>query len=293
MRSSRRPRSSRAWSSSRGTCLPTSCWGSRIHACGYAAAAAAANSRTSPHDARQLARTVRRTHRGRGNRAGAAPARAEARAVAALFPQPHDVVGAQHPGIPGHHRHRRAAGRSARSDRPTGPRPPQESVALVDVHSRDGCLQPRRVEPDRVWGARLAGDRRAGRARRGLARHRGRRGGGILWASRRCRADARGGRGPRAPPHFHLLMAVALWDGLPFVTLALAIGLTSWFGTSRLVRAEVLSLQQRDFVVAARALGAGDGRVIFRHVLPNAAAPIIVSAALGVGNVLLLEASLS
>jgi len=59
------------------------------------------------------------------------------------------------------------------------------------------------------------------------------------------------------------------------------------------VRAEVLSLRQRDYVVAAHALGARTGRVIFRHVLPNAAAPIIVSAALGVGNVLLLEASLS
>jgi len=95
------------------------------------------------------------------------------------------------------------------------------------------------------------------------------------------------------PRIFILLMAVALWDGLPFAALVLAIGLTSWFGTSRLVRAEVLALRQRDFVVAARALGAGSGRVIFRHVLPNAAAPIIVSAALGVGNVLLLEASLS
>ena len=95
------------------------------------------------------------------------------------------------------------------------------------------------------------------------------------------------------PRIFILLMAVALWDGLPFTALVIAIGLTSWFGTSRLVRAEVLSLRQRDFVVAARALGAGSGRVIFRHVLPNAAAPIIVSAALGVGNVLLLEASLS
>jgi len=95
------------------------------------------------------------------------------------------------------------------------------------------------------------------------------------------------------PRIFILLMAVALWDGLPFPALVIAIGLTSWFGTSRLVRAEVLSLRQRDFVVAARALGADTGRVIFRHVLPNAAAPIIVSAALGVGNVLLLEASLS
>jgi peptide/nickel transport system permease protein len=95
------------------------------------------------------------------------------------------------------------------------------------------------------------------------------------------------------PRIFILLMAVALWDGLPFPALVITIGLTSWFGTSRLVRAEVLALRQRDFVAAAQALGADTGRVIFRHVLPNAAAPIIVSAALGVGNVLLLEASLS
>jgi peptide/nickel transport system permease protein len=95
------------------------------------------------------------------------------------------------------------------------------------------------------------------------------------------------------PRIFILLMAVALWDELPFAALVIAIGLTSWFGTSRLVRAEVLSLREQDFVVAARALGARTGRIIFRHVLPNAAAPIIVSAALGVGNVLLLEASLS
>jgi peptide/nickel transport system permease protein len=95
------------------------------------------------------------------------------------------------------------------------------------------------------------------------------------------------------PRIFILLMVVALWDGLPFAALVLAIGLTSWFGTSRLVRAEVLALREREFVMAARALGADSARVIFRHVLPNAAAPIIVSAALGVGNVLLLEASLS
>src|SRR5947209_4004677 len=62
---------------------------------------------------------------------------------------------------------------------------------------------------------------------------------------------------------------------------------------SRLVRAEVLSLREREFVAAARALGAGAGRVIFRHVLPNAAAPIIVSAALGIGHMMLLEAGLS
>ncbi|HEV8265871.1 MAG TPA: ABC transporter permease [Gemmatimonadales bacterium] len=95
------------------------------------------------------------------------------------------------------------------------------------------------------------------------------------------------------PRLFVLLLAVALWEHLSLAVLVLVMGLTSWFGTSRLVRAEVLSLRERDFVAAARALGAGPARIIFRHVLPNAAAPIIVSAALGIGNVLLLEASLS
>jgi peptide/nickel transport system permease protein len=95
------------------------------------------------------------------------------------------------------------------------------------------------------------------------------------------------------PRIFILLMAIALWDRLSFTVLVLVIGLTSWFATSRLVRAEVLSLRERDFIAAARALGAGTARIIFRHVLPNAAAPIIVSAALSIGNVLLLEAALS
>ena len=95
------------------------------------------------------------------------------------------------------------------------------------------------------------------------------------------------------PRIFVLLMAIALFGRLPLAILVLVIGFTSWFGTSRLVRAEVLSVRERDFVSAARAMGAGPGRVIFRHVLPNAAAPIIVSAALGIGNVLLLEAALS
>jgi peptide/nickel transport system permease protein len=95
------------------------------------------------------------------------------------------------------------------------------------------------------------------------------------------------------PRMFVLLMAVALWERLPLAVLVLLIGLTGWFGTSRLVRADVLSLREREFVAAARAVGAGPTRVIFRHVLPNAAAPIIVSAALGIGNVILLEAGLS
>ncbi len=95
------------------------------------------------------------------------------------------------------------------------------------------------------------------------------------------------------PRIFVLLIAIALFGRLPLAVLVLVIGFTSWFGTSRLVRAEVLSVRERDFVAAARAVGAGPGGVIFRHVLPNAAAPIIVSAALSIGNVLLLEAALS
>lgn len=95
------------------------------------------------------------------------------------------------------------------------------------------------------------------------------------------------------PRIFVLLMVIAVWENPPLSALILVIGLTSWFGTSRLVRAEVLSLRERDYVAGARALGAGAGRVIARHILPNAAAPIIVSAALGIGNVMLLEAGLS
>ncbi len=99
--------------------------------------------------------------------------------------------------------------------------------------------------------------------------------------------------GLAVPRIFLLLMAVALWSQLPLAILVLTIGLTGWFATSRLVRAEVLSLRELAYVDAARALGAPPARVIFRHLLPNALAPLIVSAALGIGNVMLLEASLS
>jgi peptide/nickel transport system permease protein len=95
------------------------------------------------------------------------------------------------------------------------------------------------------------------------------------------------------PRIFILLMLVAVWDHPPLPALVIIIGLTSWFGTSRLVRAEVLTLREREYVAGAEALGAGAGRVIVRHLLPNAAAPIIVSAALGIGNVMLLESGLS
>ncbi len=99
--------------------------------------------------------------------------------------------------------------------------------------------------------------------------------------------------GLAVPRIFVFLVAMALWEYRPLWLLVLLIGLTGWFATSRVVRAEVLSLREREYVAAARALGAGSGRIIVRHVLPNAAAPIIVSAALGIGNVMLLEAGLS
>lgn len=99
--------------------------------------------------------------------------------------------------------------------------------------------------------------------------------------------------GLAVPRIFMLLLAVAYWNRIPLSILVLLLGLTGWFTTSRLVRAEALSLRGRPFVDAARALGASPTRVLIRHLLPSALAPIIVSAVLSVGNVMLLEAGLS
>jgi len=97
-----------------------------------------------------------------------------------------------------------------------------------------------------------------------------------------------------AIPRIFLLLAVlALWEGISVLALVLVLGLTGWFGTSRLVRAEVQSVRGRDFIAAACAAGVGPLRLVLRHVLPNTAAPIIVSATLGVGYVILVEAGLS
>lgn len=99
--------------------------------------------------------------------------------------------------------------------------------------------------------------------------------------------------GLSVPRIFVLLVLAGLWERMPVGVLVLAIGLTSWFGTSRLVRAEVLAAREREFVQAARAVGAGTARIVVRHILPNAAAPIFVTAALGTGAVMLLESGLS
>jgi peptide/nickel transport system permease protein len=71
------------------------------------------------------------------------------------------------------------------------------------------------------------------------------------------------------------------------------LGLTSWMGVSRIVRSQVLSLARQDFIQAARALGFSHGRILFRHLLPNAMAPVIVYCSLAIGSVMLAEASLS
>jgi peptide/nickel transport system permease protein len=80
---------------------------------------------------------------------------------------------------------------------------------------------------------------------------------------------------------------------LNFLSIVLIIGLLSWPGVARIVRASFLSLREREFAEAARALGNSDGRIIFRHLLPNAVAPIIVTATLAVANVIILESTLS
>ncbi len=95
------------------------------------------------------------------------------------------------------------------------------------------------------------------------------------------------------PRLFILLLLLVVWERIPLGALIIALGTTGWFATSRLVRAEVLRLREEDFVRAARGLGAGGWRTIFRHLLPNAAGPLLVAATLAVGDVILLEAGLS
>lgn len=95
------------------------------------------------------------------------------------------------------------------------------------------------------------------------------------------------------PRLFILLLLVLVWDRIPLAALILIIGATGWFGTSRLVRGEVLRLRHQPFVTAAEALGAQPGRIMGRHLLPNVSGPLIVTATLGVGDVILLEAGLS
>jgi peptide/nickel transport system permease protein len=95
------------------------------------------------------------------------------------------------------------------------------------------------------------------------------------------------------PTFFLLLIISALTNKFSLTIIILIIGLTSWPGLARLVRAEVLSLRERDFVEAARALGASPARLILRHLIPNALAPVVVAAAFAIGDNILAESSLS
>jgi len=94
-------------------------------------------------------------------------------------------------------------------------------------------------------------------------------------------------------PTFFLILAVIAMLEPSIWYIMVIIGLTGWMGVARLVRAEVLSLKSRDFVLAARVLGASDRRIIFRHILPNALSPVLVSATLGVAGAILTESALS
>jgi peptide/nickel transport system permease protein len=90
-----------------------------------------------------------------------------------------------------------------------------------------------------------------------------------------------------------LILIASLWGSLGLVPLTLLMAGTGWFSVSRLVRAETIAVRDREFVVAARALGVSRFRLLVRHVLPNVVAPALVAATLGIANVILLEAGLS
>lgn len=94
-------------------------------------------------------------------------------------------------------------------------------------------------------------------------------------------------------PAFFLILAVIAFLEPSIWNIMAVIGITGWMGVARLVRSEFLSLKEREFVLSARALGASDMRIIFRHILPNAMAPVLVSATLGVAGAILTESALS
>ncbi len=95
-------------------------------------------------------------------------------------------------------------------------------------------------------------------------------------------------------PRLLLLLGVLVaWPRLSIGALVLFLGLTGWFGLSRIVRGQVLALKHAEFVTAARALGASRRRILGRHLLPNLVSPIVVAATLGVAHVIVLEAGLS
>jgi peptide/nickel transport system permease protein len=94
-------------------------------------------------------------------------------------------------------------------------------------------------------------------------------------------------------PSFFLILTVVAILPASIYNIMIVIGLTSWMGTTRFIRAEFLSLREQDFVSAARVMGISDVRIIFRHMIPNAIAPVLVSATIGIATAILTEAGLS
>ena len=94
------------------------------------------------------------------------------------------------------------------------------------------------------------------------------------------------------PTFFLILAIVAILEPSIFNIMAI-IGITSWMGVARLVRAEILTLKEREFIQASRAIGASNFRIITRHLIPNAIGPVLVSATLGIAGAILLESGLS
>lgn len=94
-------------------------------------------------------------------------------------------------------------------------------------------------------------------------------------------------------PSFFLILAVVAFLEPSLFNIMVVIGLTSWMGVARLVRAETLTLREREFVSAARLAGTSTWRIMTRHILPNAMAPVTISAILGIGGAILIESSLS
>lgn len=96
-----------------------------------------------------------------------------------------------------------------------------------------------------------------------------------------------------AYPLLVLLITLAAVLGPSLVTVVIIIGFSTWAQYARVVRADVLSLREREFVLAAQAAGANTGRIILRHIVPNVLSPVIVIASLGIGGIILLESALS
>lgn len=94
-------------------------------------------------------------------------------------------------------------------------------------------------------------------------------------------------------PSFFLILAVVAFLEPSLFNIMVVIGLTSWMGVARLVRAETLTLREREFVSAARLAGTSTWRIMTQHILPNAMAPVTISAILGIGGAILIESGLS